>query len=124
MDSEDEDFMLEEDEDSGNESEEAVESDFDIDCEEPSTPKRLHINDDFHYECLTPEALVNYMNEIVDEVNGVFQVSMNSRIIMLPLRAKTMFCWGKLRFGRGSSEEAFWLQIFFVHVFAFCLLHY
>lgn len=78
MDSEDDDFMLEEDEeDSENESEEeqAVESDFDIDCEEPSTPKRLHVNDDFHYECLTPEALVTYMNGIIDEVNSVFQVS-------------------------------------------------
>lgn len=77
MDSEDDDAMYDdEQEDSFNESgsEEGDESDFDIDCDEPSTPKRPHINDDFHYECLTPEALVSYMNDIIDEVNNVFQV--------------------------------------------------
>ena len=78
MDSEDEDVIYcDGHEDSYNESgsEEGDESDFDIDCDEPSTPKRPHINDDFHYECLTPEALVSYMNGIIDEVNNVFQVS-------------------------------------------------
>ena len=78
MDSEDDDAIFDdEQEDSYNESgsEQGDESDFDIDCDEPSTPKRPHITDDFHYECLTPEALVNYMNAIIDEVNNVFQVS-------------------------------------------------
>lgn len=75
MDSEDDDFMMEEDSEIEQEEEEGVESDFDIDCEEPSTQKQLHVNDDFHYECLTPEALVSYMNEVIDEVNSVFQVS-------------------------------------------------
>lgn len=78
MDSEDEDAIYgDEHEDSYNESgsEEGDESDFDIDCDEPSTPKRPHVNDDFHYDCLTPEALVAYMNGIIDEVNSVFQVS-------------------------------------------------
>lgn len=78
MDSEDEDAIFDDEhEDSYNESgsEQGDESDFDIDCDEPSTPKRPHINDDFHYECLTPEALVSYMNAIIDEVNNVFQVS-------------------------------------------------
>ena len=56
-------------------SDEGDESDFDLECDEPSTPKRPHINDDFHYDCLTPEALVTYMNDIIDEVNSVFQVS-------------------------------------------------
>ena len=54
MDSEDEDAIYgDEHEDSYNESgsEEGDESDFDIDCDEPSTPKRPHVNDDFHYEC-------------------------------------------------------------------------
>ena len=79
MDSEDDDAIYDdEQEDSYNESgsEEGDESDFDIDCDEPSTPKRPHINDDFHYECLTPEALVSYMNAIIDEVNNVFQVGL------------------------------------------------
>jgi len=78
MDSEDDDAIYDDEhEDSYNESgsEQGDESDFDIDCDEPSTPKRPHINDDFHYECLTPEALVCYMNDIIDEVNNVFQVS-------------------------------------------------
>lgn len=78
MDSEDDDAMYDDEhEDSYNESgsEQGDESDFDIDCDEPSTPKRPHITDDFHYECLTPEALVSYMNDIIDEVNNVFQVS-------------------------------------------------
>jgi len=78
MDSGDEDVLYEEDlDDSADEtpSEEAENSDFDIDCEDASTPKRPHLNDDFHYECLTPEALVSYMNGIIDEVNSVFQVS-------------------------------------------------
>ena len=78
MDSEDDDVIYDDEhEDSYNESvsEEGDESDFDIDCDEPSTPKRPHITDDFHYECLTPEALVSYMNGIIDEVNSVFQVS-------------------------------------------------
>lgn len=110
MDSEDEDFMLEEDEDSGNESEEeeqeAVESDFDIDCEEPSTPKRLHINDDFHYECLTPEALVTYMNGIIDEVNGVFQLPRPTARILL-----SHFKWDREklleRFYSGDQDRLF-----------------
>lgn len=77
MDSEDDDAIYDDEhEDSYNESgsDQGDESDFDIDCDEPSTPKRPHINDDFHYECLTPEALVSYMNDIIDEVNNVFQV--------------------------------------------------
>lgn len=75
MDSGDEDLLYEEDDSvDDSQSEEAEHSDFDIDCEEPSTPKRPHLNDDFHYECLSPEALVSYMNEIIDEVNSVFQV--------------------------------------------------
>lgn len=77
MDSEDDDAIYDDEhEDSYNESgsDQGDESDFDIDCDEPSTPKRPHINDDFHYECLTPEALVSYMNAIIDEVNNVFQV--------------------------------------------------
>jgi len=77
MDSEDDDAIYDDEhEDSYNESgsEQGDESDFDIDCDEPSTAKRPHINDDFHYECLTPEALVSYMNDIIDEVNNVFQV--------------------------------------------------
>lgn len=83
MDSGDDDVLYEEDQDySADESpsEEAENSDFDIDCEDPSTPKRPHLNDDFHYECLTPEALVSYMNGIIDEVNSVFQVSFIIRI--------------------------------------------
>lgn len=86
MDSGDEDVLYEEDQDDSADespSEEAENSDFDIDCEDPSTPKRPHLNDDFHYECLTPEALVSYMNEIIDEVNSVFQVSFPSSVVVI-----------------------------------------
>lgn len=74
MDLDEEDVLYDDDqEESSNESVSGEDSDFDI--EEPCTPKRPHMSDDFHYECLTPEALVTYMNEIIDDVNNVFQVS-------------------------------------------------
>lgn len=109
MDSEDDDAMYDdEQEDSFNESgsEEGDESDFDIDCDEPSTPKRPHINDDFHYECLTPEALVSYMNDIIDEVNNVFQLPRPTTRILL-----SHFKWDKEklleRYYSGDQDRLF-----------------
>lgn len=109
MDSEDEDAIYgDEHEDSYNESgsEEGDESDFDIDCDEPSTPKRPHVNDDFHYECLTPEALVAYMNGIIDEVNSVFQLPRATARILL-----SHFKWDKEklleRYYSGDQDRLF-----------------
>ncbi|KAK2547797.1 E3 ubiquitin-protein ligase arih1 [Acropora cervicornis] len=109
MDSEDEDAIYgDEHEDSYNESgsEEGDESDFDIDCDEPSTPKRPHVNDDFHYDCLTPEALVAYMNGIIDEVNSVFQLPRPTARILL-----SHFKWDKEklleRYYSGDQDRLF-----------------
>ncbi|XP_020898460.1 E3 ubiquitin-protein ligase arih1 [Exaiptasia diaphana] len=109
MDSGDEDVLYEEDQDDSADespSEEAENSDFDIDCEDPSTPKRPHLNDDFHYECLTPEALVSYMNEIIDEVNSVFQLPRATARILL-----SHFKWDREklleRYYSGNQESLF-----------------
>ncbi|KAK3723058.1 hypothetical protein QZH41_008525 [Actinostola sp. cb2023] len=109
MDSGDDDLLYEEDQDDSADespSEDAENSDFDIDCEDPSTPKRPHLNDDFHYECLTPEALVSYMNEIIDEVNSVFQLPRATARILL-----SHFKWDREklleRYYSGNQESLF-----------------
>ena len=95
MDSDEDDMMYDDDaEDSSNESVSGEGSDFDIDCGDPSTPKRPHMSDDFHYECLTPEPLVAYMNEVIDEVNSVFQVSARIR-----RRIREFLAWIANNFG-------------------------
>ena len=71
MDSEDEDFFYgEEDELS-----DVLDDDYlgdEIDSSEPAA-KRPY-DDDFQYDCLTPESIVSTMNKSIEDVNSVFQV--------------------------------------------------
>lgn len=74
MDSDEEDVSYEEEDDSESVSEEispegdeGFDSNYDVSSQQ-------QIVDDFSYEVLTPDTIVSYMNAIIDEVNGVFQV--------------------------------------------------
>ena len=72
MDSEEEDFSYEEEDEEGDDSD-----DFCGDVDEgfdSSMPSSAAVADDFTYKNLTPDMIVSYMNTIIDEVNGVFQV--------------------------------------------------
>ena len=71
MDSDEEDFSYEEeDEESDNFS--ADDNDgFDSNYDLPST---ANVADDFTYEVLKPDRIVSNMNTIIDEVDAVFQV--------------------------------------------------
>ena len=79
MDSGDEDFMFDEDDDEPSDCDDESE-DFvgvDEDSIEPA-PKRSYEDDDFHYDCLTPESIVIAMKQSIDEVNSVFQVCVSA----------------------------------------------
>lgn len=72
MDSEDDDFLYGEEEDLSD----ALDDDYlgdEIDSSEPAA-KRPY-DDDFQYDCLTPESIVSTMNKSIEDVNSVFQVS-------------------------------------------------
>ena len=72
MDSEDDDFLYGEDEDLSD----VLDDDYlgdEIDSSEPAA-KRPY-DDDFQYDCLTPESIVSTMNKSIEDVNSVFQVS-------------------------------------------------
>ena len=75
MDSDEEDFSYEEeDEESDNFS--ADDNDgFDSNYDLPST---ANVADDFTYEVLKPDRIVSNMNTIIDEVDAVFQVCLQS----------------------------------------------
>lgn len=94
MDSGDDDFMYDEDELSDPEDDQ--DDDFDISCEveaaggEPSGRHRLKDEDDFSYDCLTPESIVVTMKHCIDEVNSVFQIPFATARILL-----THFKWDK-----------------------------
>ena len=71
MDSEDEDFLYDDDE----EISDGLDDDYlgdEIDSSEPAA-KRPY-DDDFQYDCLTPESIVLTMNKSIEDVNNVFQV--------------------------------------------------
>ena len=77
MDSDEEDFSYEEEDDEGEDS-----GDFSADLDEgfDSTydmPTTATVADDFTYEVLTPDTIVSYMNTIIDEVDAVFQVGVS-----------------------------------------------
>lgn len=77
MDSEDEDFPYDEDEELSDD----LDDDYlaeEIDSSEPAA-KRSY-DDDFQYECLTPESIVSTMNKSIEDVNSVFQVSVREAI--------------------------------------------
>lgn len=74
MDSDEEDFSYEEEEDEGEDS-----GDFSVDADEGfdatyDMPSSANLADDFTYEVLIPDTIVSYMNTIIDEVDAVFQV--------------------------------------------------
>ena len=76
----DAEIMLLEDELSDPEDEQDDEiDDFDIIPEgeqgEPSAKRHLSCDEDeFSYDCLTPESIVSTMNACIDDVNSVFEV--------------------------------------------------
>lgn len=77
MDSDGDDFMYDEDELSDPEDDQ--DDEFDISCDveaagEPSGKKHSKEDDDFSYDCLTPESIVVTMKHCIDEVNSVFEV--------------------------------------------------
>ena len=101
MDSEDEDFFYDEDDEASDELDDDYLGD-DIDSSEPAA-KRSY-DDDFQYECLTPESIVSTMNRSIDDVNNVFQVS-----FVFPLgplqrqvnnRPRTLFANSSMAFGQ------------------------
>ena len=78
MDSDDDnDFMYDEDELSDPEDDQ---DDFDISCHEveaagePSAKRHMKDEEEFSYDCLTPESIVVTMKKSIDEVNSVFEV--------------------------------------------------
>lgn len=77
MDSDDNDFMYDEDELSDPEDDQ---DDFDISCDveaagEPSAKRHMKDEDEFSYDSLTPESIVVTMKKSIDEVNSVFEVA-------------------------------------------------
>jgi len=92
MDSEEDNFMYDEDELSDPEDDQ--DDDFDISCDveaagEPSK-KYWKEDDDFPYDALTPESIVVSMKKSIDEVNSVFEIpSATARILL------THFKWDK-----------------------------
>ena len=78
MDSDDAEFMYIEDELSDPEDDQNDE--FDITCDpegeqgEPSAKRHMKDDDEFSYDCLTPESIVVTMTKCIDEVNSVFEV--------------------------------------------------
>ncbi len=87
MDSDEEEFSYEEEDDEGEDSGEFsgdADEGFDSTYDMPST---ANVADDFTYEVLTPDTIVSYMNTIIDEVDGVFQVRI-STLIMAGFAAK------------------------------------
>ncbi|XP_065060477.1 E3 ubiquitin-protein ligase arih1-like [Rhopilema esculentum] len=103
MDSEDDDFFYDEDEEASDELDDDYLGD-DIDSSEPAA-KRSY-DDDFQYECLTPESIVSTMNRSIDDVNNVFQISPATARILL-----THFKWDKEklleRYYSGDQEKLF-----------------
>ena len=83
MDSDD-DFMYDEDEPS--EPEDDQDDDFVGFQEpegEPSAKRAMREQDDFQFDCLTPESIVSAMKRSIDEVNSVFQVGSGVCILIL-----------------------------------------
>lgn len=85
MDSDDETFSLENTESPGEEEEEQEDNDLDIEdacgTPEPSrlTSKRCVVDDDdFRYEVITADEIVDHMAECIREVNTVVQVPNNN----------------------------------------------
>lgn len=91
----DDDFMYDEDELSDPEDDQ--DEDFDIDCDveaagcsSTATKRYWKEEDDFKFDCLTPESIVVTMKESIDEVNSVFEIpSATARILL------THFKWDK-----------------------------
>ena len=69
-------FMFDDDEEESVSSSGEQEDGFELDCDDepPRQKHKYSVHEDFHYEILTPETLVTYMNQVIDEVNNVFQV--------------------------------------------------
>lgn len=71
MDSEEDDFYYDSEEEI---SDGGLDDDYlGVDSSEPAA-KRPY-DDDFQYECLTPESIVSTMNKSIEDVNNVFQVN-------------------------------------------------
>lgn len=74
----DDDHMYDESESSDPEDDQDEE--FDI-CDggaegnEPAAKRVIRDDDDFNFDCLTPESIVLTMKKCIDEVNSVFEVS-------------------------------------------------
>lgn len=97
MDSDDETFSLENTESPGEEEEEQEDNDLDIEdacgTSEPSrlTSKRCVVDDDdFRYEVITADEIVDHMAECIREVNTVVQIPTTITRILL-----TYFKWDK-----------------------------
>lgn len=80
MDSDDDEFMMY-DEDELSDPEDDQDEDFDIDCDveaagagNTSAKRYWREDDDFKFDCLTPESIVVAMKKSIDEVNSVFEV--------------------------------------------------
>jgi len=108
----DAEIMLLEDELSDPEDEQDDEiDDFDIIPEgeqgEPSAKRHLSCDEDeFSYDCLTPESIVSTMNACIDDVNSVFEIpSATARILL------THFKWDKEklleRYYSGDQDKLF-----------------
>ena len=72
------DFMYDEDELSDPEDDQN--DDFDICCDveaagEPSAKRQMKDEEEFTYDCLTPESIVSTMKKCIEEVNSVFEVA-------------------------------------------------
>ncbi|XP_028411294.1 E3 ubiquitin-protein ligase arih1l-like [Dendronephthya gigantea] len=107
MDSDEEDFSYEEEDDEGQDSEDFsadVDEGFDSTYDMPSTA--MNVADDFTYEVLTPDTIVSYMNTIIDEVDAVFQLTRPVARILLG-----HFKWDKEklleRFYCGDQDKLF-----------------
>jgi len=103
MDSEDDDFLYDDEEELSDE----LDDDFlgdEIDSSEPAA-KRPY-DDDFQYDSLTPESIVSTMNKSIEDVNSVFQIPPSTARILL-----THFKWDKEklleRYFTGDQEKLF-----------------
>eukprot|EP00112_Aurelia_sp_Birch-Aquarium-sp1_P002902 Seg1321.9 transcript_id=Seg1321.9/GoldUCD/mRNA.D3Y31 product="E3 ubiquitin-protein ligase arih1" protein_id=Seg1321.9/GoldUCD/D3Y31 len=102
MDSEEDDFYYDSDEEI---SDGGLDDDYlGVDSSEPAA-KRPY-DDDFQYECLTPESIVSTMNKSIEDVNNVFQIPASTARILL-----THFKWDKEklleRYYSGDQEKLF-----------------
>lgn len=98
----DADFMYIEDELSDPEDDQNEDNEeFEFSCEseatrfgepsgEPSNKRHLKEEDEFTYDCLTPESIVSTMKKCIDEVNSVFEIASATARILL-----THFKWDK-----------------------------